>query len=128
MTGDRIVIATQAVEAGVDVSARLLITELAPWSSLVQRIGRCNRRADIPDAEVLWVDIQPKDDKDDLLRPYSETELNKARAAITPLTNASPQALREVTVAAGKRHPPRHPPPRPRGLVRHHARYLRPRP
>jgi CRISPR-associated endonuclease/helicase Cas3 len=96
--GDRIVIATQAVEAGVDVSARLLITELAPWSSLVQRIGRCNRRADIPDAEVLWVDIQPKDDKDDLLRPYSETELKKARAAITPLTNASSQALREVTV------------------------------
>jgi len=97
--GDRIVIATQAVEAGVDVSARLLITELAPWSSLVQRIGRCNRRADIPDAEVLWVDIRPKDDKDDLLRPYSEMELKKARAAITPLTNASPQALREVTVA-----------------------------
>ncbi len=97
--GDRIVIATQAVEAGVDVSARLLITELAPWSSLVQRMGRCNRRAKIPDAEVLWVDIQPKDDKDDLLRPYSETELKKARAAITPLTNASSQALREVTVA-----------------------------
>ena len=97
--GDRIVIATQAVEAGVDVSARLLITELAPWSSLVQRMGRCNRRADITDAEVLWLDIQPKDDKDDLLRPYSETELNKARAAITPLKNASPKALREVTVA-----------------------------
>jgi CRISPR-associated endonuclease/helicase Cas3 len=97
--GDRIVIATQAVEAGVDVSARLLITELAPWSSLVQRIGRCNRRADIPNAEVLWVDIQPKDDKDDLLRPYSETELKKARVAIRPLTNASSQALREVTVA-----------------------------
>jgi CRISPR-associated endonuclease/helicase Cas3 len=97
--GDRIVIATQAVEAGVDVSARLLITELAPWSSLVQRTGRCNRRADIPDAEVLWVDIQPKDDKDDLLRPYSETELKKARAAIAPLTDASPQVLREVTVA-----------------------------
>ncbi len=100
--GDRIVIATQAVEAGVDVSARLLVTELAPWSSLVQRMGRCNRRADISDAQVLWVDIQPKDDKDDLLRPYSETELKKARAAITPLTNASPQALREVTVAEEK--------------------------
>ena len=100
--GDRIVIATQAVEAGVDVSARLLVTELAPWSSLVQRIGRCNRRADICDAQVLWVDIQPKDAKDDLLRPYSETELKKARAAITPLTNASPQALREVTVAEEK--------------------------
>ncbi len=97
--GDRVVIATQAVEAGVDVSARLLITELAPWSSLVQRVGRCNRRADIPDAEVLWVDIQPKDDKDELLRPYSETELKKARIAIADLSNASAQALREVTVA-----------------------------
>jgi CRISPR-associated endonuclease/helicase Cas3 len=100
--GDRIVIATQAVEAGIDVSARLLITELSPWSSLVQRMGRCNRRADIGNAQVLWVDIQPKDDKDDLLRPYSETELKKARTAITPLTDASPQALREVTVAEEK--------------------------
>jgi CRISPR-associated endonuclease/helicase Cas3 len=96
--GDRIVIATQAVEAGVDVSARLLITELAPWSSLVQRIGRCNRRADIDDAQVLWLDIQPKDEKDDLLRPYSTAELGKARAAVEQLTNASPRALHDVVM------------------------------
>lgn len=96
--GDRIVIATQAVEAGVDVSARLLVTELAPWSSLVQRMGRCNRRADIGDAQVLWVDIQPKDEKDDLVRPYSTTELGKARAAVEQLTSASPQILRDVVV------------------------------
>jgi len=96
--GDRIVIATQAVEAGVDVSARLLVTELAPWSSLVQRMGRCNRRADIDDAQVLWVDIQPKDEKDDLLRPYSTPELGKARAAVEQLTNASPRVLRDVVV------------------------------
>ena len=96
--GDRIVIATQAVEAGVDVSARLLITELAPWSSLIQRMGRCNRRADIADAEVLWVDIQPKDEKDELLRPYSEAELKKARGAIAPVTDASLRTLREVVV------------------------------
>lgn len=98
--GDRIVIATQAVEAGVDVSACLLITELPPWSSLVQRMGRCNRRADISDAEVLWVDIQPKDENDDLLRPYSEAELKKSRAAIASLTDASPRALCEVDVEA----------------------------
>jgi CRISPR-associated endonuclease/helicase Cas3 len=100
--GDRIVIATQAVEAGVDVSARLLITELAPWSSLVQRIGRCNRYADILDAEVLWVDIVPKDDKDDLVLPYQKAELDKTRAAIALLTDASPQTLRGVTVAEEK--------------------------
>lgn len=39
----RIIIATQAIEAGVDLSARILFTELAPYASLVQRFGRCNR-------------------------------------------------------------------------------------
>jgi CRISPR-associated endonuclease/helicase Cas3 len=99
--GDRIVIATQAVEAGVDVSARLLITELAPWSSLVQRMGRCNRRAKIPDAEVLWVDIEP-DAKGELLLPYSPDELGQARTELLKLTgdnsNVSPLALSKIKV------------------------------
>ena len=96
--GDRIVVATQAVEAGIDVSARLLITELAPWSSLVQRIGRCNRRAEFPDARVLWVDIQPKDPQDDLVLPYSALDLGTARAPLAQLNDASPNALIKVIV------------------------------
>ncbi|MEX1040798.1 MAG: CRISPR-associated helicase Cas3' [Pirellulaceae bacterium] len=40
---DRIIVATQVVEAGVDISAGCLISELAPWPSLVQRFGRCVR-------------------------------------------------------------------------------------
>jgi CRISPR-associated endonuclease/helicase Cas3 len=96
--GDRIVIATQAVEAGVDVSARLLVTELAPWSSLVQRIGRSNRKGDISNAEFLWVDIQPKDEKDDLVLPYTLEELNKARSAIQSLEDVGPQSLAPVKV------------------------------
>ena len=43
---DRIIVATQVVEAGVDISSRTLITELAPWASIVQRVGRCNRTGD----------------------------------------------------------------------------------
>ena len=96
--GDRIVIATQAVEAGVDVSARLLVTELAPWSSLVQRLGRCNRRGDFADAEVLWIDVQPKDEKDDLALPYSFDELKKPRDAIAELADAGPQSLASIQV------------------------------
>lgn len=96
--GDRIVIATQAVEAGVDVSARTLITELAPWSSLVQRIGRCNRRGDMEDAQVLWVDIQPKDEKDELLLPYIKSELDLARAAIVEVADARPRILGGIVV------------------------------
>lgn len=80
-TRNRIVIATQAVEAGVDVSARTLITELAPWSSLVQRFGRCNRYGEFNHLEggagVFWVDLAPKDDKD--AAPYLAAELATAR-------------------------------------------------
>jgi CRISPR-associated endonuclease/helicase Cas3 len=97
--GDRIVVATQAVEAGVDVSARLLVTELAPWSSLVQRFGRCNRRGEFPEeAEIAWIDVQPKDEKDELVLPYDDAELKAASEALKRLDNASPQELQGVAV------------------------------
>ena len=38
-----ICISTQVIEAGVDVSARRLWSEIAPWPSIVQRLGRLNR-------------------------------------------------------------------------------------
>lgn len=96
--GNRIVVATQAVEAGVDVSARLLVTELAPWSSLVQRFGRCNRRGEFAtEAEILWVDV-PKDEKDELALPYDAAELEAAREVLKPLHNASPELLQSITV------------------------------
>jgi CRISPR-associated endonuclease/helicase Cas3 len=80
-TGDRIVIATQAVEAGVDVSARILITELAPWSSLVQRFGRCNRGGEfVEDAEVIWIDVDTSNE--DFASPYSVEALNAAREGL----------------------------------------------
>lgn len=58
--GDRpepaeLVVTTGAVEAGEDLSCRTLLTELAPWSSLVQRAGRCNRHGEHPEGgDLLW--------------------------------------------------------------------------
>jgi CRISPR-associated endonuclease/helicase Cas3 len=52
-----ICIATQVIEAGVDVSCRTLITDLAPWPSLIQRFGRANRAGEYSDAEIYWLDI-----------------------------------------------------------------------
>ena len=40
-----IVVATQVIEAGVDIDSSVLITEAAPWPSICQRSGRCNRYA-----------------------------------------------------------------------------------
>lgn len=48
-----IVVSTQVIEAGVDTSCRTLFTELAPWHSLIQRFGRCNRYAEFDDAEII---------------------------------------------------------------------------
>jgi len=95
--GDRIVVATQAVEAGIDVSARLLVTELAPCSSLVQRFGRCNRTGEFNadrSAEIYWLDLL---DDDKVAAPYRVSELAAARRLLlTPLREAGPHALAGV--------------------------------
>ena len=38
-----ICVSTQVIEAGVDVSARRLWSEITPWPSAIQRLGRLNR-------------------------------------------------------------------------------------
>ena len=77
---DRIIVATQVVEAGVDISATTLITELSPWSSLVQRSGRCARYGG--SGSVIVLD-RGRDDKTAL--PYSIEELDAAKWAIDTL-------------------------------------------
>lgn len=86
---NRIIVATQVIEAGVDISAGLLVTELAPWASLVQRFGRCARWGGM--AQVIVADLQPKDDK--AAAPYGKDELDAARDALSLLTDVSPQHL-----------------------------------
>ena len=78
---NRIIVATQVVEAGVDISAFLLVTELAPWPSLVQRFGRCARWGGT--AQVLIADFQHDSDKK--AAPYAVAELNVAREACDAL-------------------------------------------
>jgi CRISPR-associated endonuclease/helicase Cas3 len=46
-----VVVTTQVLEAGVDLDADALFTELCPWPSLVQRLGRLNRSGARPSAQ-----------------------------------------------------------------------------
>lgn len=75
---------TQVVEAGVDISARLLVTELAPWASLVQRFGRVNRAGEFAGSRVLWVDVP-----DRLAAPYDVESLQAAREVLQGLEGRS---------------------------------------
>ena len=82
-----IIISTQVVEAGVDISAKVLFTEVAPWSSLVQRFGRCNRSGEYDDAEIYWIDIST-DTKGSTL-PYDEDEILKSQNLLRALEGKS---------------------------------------
>jgi CRISPR-associated endonuclease/helicase Cas3 len=56
--GSRIVVSTQVLEAGVDLDAQALFTEVCPWPSLVQRLGRLNRRGELSGAPAVVFDMQ----------------------------------------------------------------------
>src|SRR5690606_27099980 len=77
---DLIIVATQVIEAGVDVSAGCVVTELAPWPSLVQRFGRCARYGG--DGRCLVVD-RGRSEKE--ARPYAIVELEGAWSALQRL-------------------------------------------
>ena len=94
--GSGVIVATQAVEAGVDLSARTLFTELAPWSSLVQRFGRCNRHGEQPEARIFWLDIQDERQAP----PYAPEDLAAARTRLEALDDAGPGRLPPVEEAA----------------------------
>ena len=97
--GDLIVVATQAVEAGVDISAAVMFTELAPWPSMVQRFGRANRYAEMEDsADIHWIDLLGESEEDDrdavqLALPYTVAELKAARDLLLPLNDVAPKYL-----------------------------------
>ncbi len=84
----RIVVSTQVLEAGVDISAATMLIEAASWPSVVQRAGRCNRDGRTPGATLVWVE-PPKPD------PYHAEDVTATVAALRRLegTMVTPQSL-----------------------------------
>jgi CRISPR-associated endonuclease/helicase Cas3 len=74
---DLIVVATQVVEAGIgDLGAALLITEAAPWASLVLRARHCDTTG--RPGEVCWVPPP-------LPMPYAQEDINAITVELTRL-------------------------------------------
>jgi len=100
-----IVVSTQVIEAGVDLSAMTLFTEVAPWASLVQRFGRCNRRGEDSGARVFWVDLPNKDaDAGKLATPYDLEVLTEARRHLNGLKDAGLKSLPGVELSFEHHH------------------------
>lgn len=92
-----IVVSTQVLEAGVDITSETLLTEASLWSSLVQRAGRCNRLGlRNATARLLW--CEPPDSA-----PYEESDVKAAIGALDDLEGRSmtTAAMAELAPASG---------------------------
>jgi CRISPR-associated endonuclease/helicase Cas3 len=123
---EQIIVATQVIEAGVDLSSAILWTEIAPLACLVQRFGRLNRSGEFgfnkqalhgfaPLAIVVGIeapdpeskDFKNKDQKDKAGKeaeqkhlPYAKEKCDNAWTTLAGLNgDASPAALAEIKEA-----------------------------
>lgn len=74
--GPVLAIATQVAEMGLDLSADLLVTDLAPIAPLIQRLGRLNRRStpESPNPPKPFLVIEP-----DTTHPYESMDVQDSR-------------------------------------------------
>ena len=120
----QIVVATQVIEAGVDLSSGMLWTEVAPLASIVQRLGRLNRSGEfghegqtpygwMPFAIVVGIKLPDppskdtektrkkwEEDKTAAYLPYDRTISEAAWDALLPIA-----AIQSLTPAVDLRSP-----------------------
>jgi CRISPR-associated endonuclease/helicase Cas3 len=83
-----ICISTQVVEAGVDISARRLWMEIAPWPSALQRLGRLNRDGSADGKAKAFVFEWPQDGKKgkgQTIGPYETKDIEVSLKLLTKL-------------------------------------------
>jgi len=85
--GPCVAVTTQVCEMSLDLDADLLITEVAPIPSLIQRFGRSARLGSQRTSEILWYD--PQKDGRSLRLPYEEKEMKRGEDFLKRLSGSS---------------------------------------
>jgi CRISPR-associated endonuclease/helicase Cas3 len=86
-----ICVSTQVVEAGLDISAHRMWTELTPWPSMLQRLGRLNRKGDDRGARA-YVWETPKEGgktKAERIGPYESADIARAKELVRAFSSLS---------------------------------------
>jgi len=112
----QIIVSTQVIEAGVDLSSAILCSEIAPLASLIQRFGRLNRSGEFQNcgwqsvAMIVGVGVEaapPRETKDEAKRredknagrclPYELPACESAWESLRKLgDDASPASLEKI--------------------------------
>lgn len=93
-----ICVSTQVVEAGLDISAHQLWSELAPWPSVIQRLGRLNRDGRDQKATAWFWETPARDGskrRQERIGPYAPEDIAPAKKlldALIPLSKGKPFA------------------------------------
>jgi len=105
-----ICVSTQVVEAGVDISAYRLWSELAPWPSVVQRLGRLNRDGRDNPSETkggaharFWKTLKANVSKrngEAFLGPYRKTQVDAAAKLLSAFIDLSSKSTVVDAVSA----------------------------
>jgi CRISPR-associated endonuclease/helicase Cas3 len=82
-----IAVTTQVCEMSLDLDADVLITELAPVPSLVQRLGRANRH--LARGDEFRAKIHPYSPPQNSIKPYTKEDFDIARKFIAELSGQS---------------------------------------
>ncbi len=90
-----ILVATQVVEVGLDISVQTLHTEIAPANSLIQRAGRCARFAKQHGRVIVYNLSKTDDEKPVSTRPYAKHSCDATLAALNDLDLSQPLGFRE---------------------------------
>ena len=100
--GAALAICSQVAEMSLDLSADLLVTDLATVPALIQRLGRLNRRAKRGNVTKPFVVIEPENHL-----PYAPADLDAARVWFAKLTpdDISQKQLAEAWEQTGDQPP-----------------------
>ena len=86
-------VTTQVCEMSLDISAQLMVTALPPFPSLVQRLGRLNRRGEVEEgAQCLVYPFSCRDGE-----PYRVSDLNAGKEIVKRLSDGD-KALSQATL------------------------------